>query len=392
MSRPHLFALSVIALLLVNGLAAAETGTPDVSEDPAKPKLDFYGYLKLDAAFDTALVDTGNFARWVESPDVFESHSHFNLTARQTRLGLRFTGRRTERFRLAGKVEIDFYGGGDENKNRLQMRHGFVELTWPQRGHSVIAGQTSDLISPLVPSTINYTVAWWVGNIGYRRPQVRFTHRATNASGSGFVAAVAATRTIGDDFGLEPGDSGADSGVPSIQGRVGYGWKQGDDRKAELGLWGHWGEEHLHRDVSPVDAKLDSWSLGFDLKLPLGERVTLQAEGWTGANLDDYFGGIGQGINFDSLEEIESAGGWVAVDFKPQDDLTLSLGAGIDDPDDEDLEGGSRSKNVAVWGNMVYSILPELALGIELSYWDTDYNTFASGDAGRLQTALIYRF
>jgi hypothetical protein len=75
----------------------------------------------------------------------------------------------------SGKLEIDFYGGGPENKNLPMMRHAFMKLDWPKRGFSILAGQTSDVISPLVPSTVNYSVAWWVGDIGYRRPQLRLT-------------------------------------------------------------------------------------------------------------------------------------------------------------------------------------------------------------------------
>ena len=40
---------------------------------------------------------------------------------------------------------------------------------------TILGGQTWDVISPLNPRSLNYSVYWWAGNIGYRRPQVRLT-------------------------------------------------------------------------------------------------------------------------------------------------------------------------------------------------------------------------
>ena len=36
-----------------------------------------------------------------------------------------------------------------------------------------MAGQNWDLMSPLLPSTVNYSVGWAGGNIGFRRMQLR---------------------------------------------------------------------------------------------------------------------------------------------------------------------------------------------------------------------------
>ena len=99
----------------------------------------------------------------------------------------------------ARAVEIDFYGsGGTENKAKLQLRHAYMKLDWPADDLSVIAGQTSDVFSPLNPSTLNYTVLWDAGNIGYRRPQIRLG----DVGGSGdtkVTFAAAATRPIGGE-------------------------------------------------------------------------------------------------------------------------------------------------------------------------------------------------
>ncbi len=100
----------------------------------------------------------------------------FNLTANQTRLGFKIAGPASETMKASGKIEFDLFGNyASENKAKLQMRHAYMTLLWPQTDLSLIVGQTWDVISPLNPNTLNYSVLWDVGNVGYRRPQIRLT-------------------------------------------------------------------------------------------------------------------------------------------------------------------------------------------------------------------------
>ena len=41
----------------------------------------------------------------------------------------------------------------------------------------------------------------------------------------------------------------------------------------------------------------NTWSINADYEVPLTKRLTLKGEWFLGSNLDDFFGGIGQGIN-----------------------------------------------------------------------------------------------
>ncbi|MHC4751100.1 MAG: DcaP family trimeric outer membrane transporter, partial [Planctomycetota bacterium] len=145
---------------------AAETQTPK----PVWSNLDIqlYGYLKLDAAYDTSRTDNGNYAKWVEPENNNKNDDQFNMTANQSRFGMKITGPENDLMSTSGRVEADFYGGGEENKPKLMLRHAYMKLDWPVDRFNIIAGQTSDVISPLFPSTVNYSVGWWTGNIGYR--------------------------------------------------------------------------------------------------------------------------------------------------------------------------------------------------------------------------------
>ena len=157
--------------------AVNDPGTldPEVERPTFWSKLEheWYGYVKLDVAYDGSRTSPGEFAKWAvpEPPD-----DEVTITLNETRLGLKLKapGDRT-RFRAGGRVEVDLYGHVDDPDPRI--RHAFLHFSWPEADFDIIVGQTSDVISPLYPSTLNYTVAWWAGNIGFRRPQIRATRR-----------------------------------------------------------------------------------------------------------------------------------------------------------------------------------------------------------------------
>ena len=144
--------------------SAVAAGPPEPQEPPTEDsegtateetslEVRWYGYLKLDSSWDESLIDPGNFARWVTSPSMVQEHPHFNMTARQSRLGVDLEHADGDGAPIRAKIEIDFYGGGAENKNRPQLRHAYFDLTWPNRGWTLSAGQTADVISPLSPPT-----------------------------------------------------------------------------------------------------------------------------------------------------------------------------------------------------------------------------------------------
>ncbi len=372
---------------------------PVATDEPAQeeePKIKFtpYGYIKVDASWDSAPVSVGNFARWVESSESFPDDSNFSLTARQTRLGLRVAGGGSDNFVASGRVEVDFYGGGAENKNLLMLRHAYAELNWQDRDLVLLGGQTSDVISPLVPTTLNYTVAWWVGNIGYRHPQIRVTKGFDVGLDSRLTLIAAAVRTVADDLSpAEPGDAGSHAGMPAIQGRVGYAWSMADNRAA-VGFSGHWGRENPHflEEPEPGAVNFDSWSANVDFTFPLTDRVTLKGELFTGLNLDDFFGGIGQGVNLAKKEAIKTSGGWASVEFHPNDQVLTSVGYGLEDPSDEFIRNKGRTKNSSVWANFIWDVTSHVRTGVELSYWRTHYKTLDLGEAFRIQYSLIYSF
>lgn len=388
--------------------ALATKGIPVDVKPGAKPvtsafDIKLYGYVKLDAAHDDSRVNVGNFARWVETESVLRNDRHFSLTANQTRLGMDILGPATGLFKTSGKVEIDFYGAGaGENKPDPMLRHAYVNIEHPGARASLLAGQTFDIISPLAPTTVNYSVGWWQGNVGYRRPQLRLTKifgltdKVDLKLEGGISRTITGRRFVFKDAN-DP-DTGADAGFPTCAGRISLTFPVGEKRQATVGFSGHYGGEEIHATNLVSSTDFETWSMNVDLRLPLTSWLLLQAEGFIGQNFDSHLGGIGQGINTTTMDEIRTIGGWAALTWMPAAKWQFNLGAGVDDPRDRDLTGSPdptkdpRSKNWFLFGNCFYSLTPELQLALELAYLRTSYLTLDAGEAWREQFAVIYKF
>lgn len=382
--------LAQIKAVLGERAPAAVTGKKPIT---SALDLELYGYIKLDAAYDDSRTSVGNYARWAESEVVRRNDDQFSMTANQTRLGLRLKGPDMPNVKTTGLLEIDFYGAGAaENKPEPMLRHAYVTALWPDYHFSLLAGQTADIISPLFMPTINYTVGWWQGNIGYRRPQIRLTEELPLSQTSNLKLDFGATRTITDRRLLASDPiSGDDAGFPTLQGRLGLTFPAGAGKPAAIGISGHWGQEEQH-ETGTEDHHTQTWSVNLDAKVPVTRWLTLQGEAFLGQNLDAYNGGIGQGVTTNNLHAIRTRGGWVAATIEPSLKWQFNLGTGCEDTRNGDLLDKMRSFNAVVFGNGQYFITPNLSLGLEVSYLHTDFKGQADGDNWREQFTVIYKF
>ncbi|MBE0534269.1 MAG: hypothetical protein IH624_01270 [Phycisphaerae bacterium] len=357
--------------------------------------VELYGYIKLDGSYDTSRTNPGNYVTWVDSEATNKDDDEFNVTANQTRLGLKIRGPQGDGLNLSGNVEVDFYGtGAAENKAGLLMRHAYMLMDWPEERFSILAGQTWDVFSPLNPNTLNYSVQWYSGNVGYRRPQLRLTKGFMLGDDIDITLAGAIARTIGDSHFMGPAvpEAGEDSGKPVFQARAGLtfpsllGYKN-----TAVGVSGHWGEEEFDTSIAGGHSDVETWSFNVDLSQPVNEWLTINGELFTGANMDAYMGGIGQGIN-DSGKGIRSKGGWIAASLGPWDKWAFNVGLGIDDVNRDDADANDRTYNRSIFGNVLYSINKNTQVGFELTRWDTKRKGQPDADNLRAQMSLIYKF
>ncbi|MCX6993266.1 MAG: hypothetical protein NT011_09020 [Kiritimatiellaeota bacterium] len=394
---------SVLAGMAVAGMAAisvsaVEIKIPAPGDSSAAPLLTLkvYGYVKLDAAYDTQKTSAGDALFYVLPKVNGESDNEFNMTARETRLGLELTGPDIANLKTTGKIETDFYGGNTANSPNLRLRLAYLDVAMPS-GTAVRAGQDWETFMTVIPKTVNIAIMADVGALGLRRPQFRVTQDIPIYDKTKLVAKVAAARTIGEDIDGGMQDDGADSGYPSVQYNLCLETPLLTAKATKLSVSGHWGNETVDSTVSNVVVDTDvkdyiTWSVIGSLYLPLHQNVALQGTIWQGENLDTYYGGIGQGINKTLQKGIGAKGGYVQLITDLTDRLNWNLAYGIDNPNSQDLSNGNRSKNQAVLTSVNYKITSAVTAAFEYYYMTTSYKGQSAASDNRFQGAMIYRF
>jgi hypothetical protein len=335
-------------------------------------------------------------------PDDDES---FAVTATATRIGLNFDGPEFADGKIRGKLEVDFDElsgfGGDVVAHRIRMRHAYAELVYDD--WSLLAGQTWDIIAPRIPYMLDCVVLWGTGNVGYRRPQLRLTKwwDLDGAKLTGQASINHQDRSLNDNF---DGDvnllDGVESGWPMGEARLALDTSI-DDMKVSLGVSGLFGQEEVDLPVAPAipttDKDLDVWLVALDGSVwVIPGRLMVQGEIWTGENADNVYAGIVQGIIAEtatSVDTVEAYGGFIHAMLIPRDDVKINVGYGIDKVDNKsDLTTGMRSKNWAVFGNVIYTLVPNFDIGLEVAWHETDWVGVEDGDLLRIQTAFTYKF
>ena len=336
----------------------------------------FGGYIKTDASWDDTRIYPGNYRLWVQPYE--EKNNAFYLTANESRLAFDFWWDQDD-YKTKAYLEFDFYGGGAENKANPMLRHAYVKLdagSW-----QLLFGQTWDIISPLNPKTVNYSVMWTQGNIGYRRPQMRFTYKMKMSEDATLKLDAGVTRNIGIDLDGDDFNDGTDAAVPTFQGRLGFGMPVGEEGKLSIGASSHYGNE---RSADPVTGEIDaidtpSWSINGDLAIKVNKKVAILGEFFYGENLKQYLGGISQGVN-PIGGALPAMGGWGMVQLRANDKMLFNAGYGFDDPDDaewivpDDTETYTlRDWNSEMFANLMYGPTSNVSLMFEAAYMQTKY-------------------
>lgn len=387
----------------------AQTTSPASQADKNEPvrwsqllgegnRIKLYGFLRLDLDFDSQRPNNTQIPFFITSPDASvggTTNGDYSIHPRLTRIGIDYTGPRIAKLgnaKLSGKLETDFENGGSESRQIIRIRHAYLRLDWKET--SLLAGQTWDIVSPLFPIVNNDSLMWNAGNVGDRRPQLRVAYEPKAGRGKfSFAGGVGLTGAIDaldlDNNGFRDGE---ESGVPDVQGRVGYSHPLGaKDRIASLGFSGFYGYLRTSRPIAGR-TKFHAQLLNFDFTLPLSSRLSLRGEGWWGRNMSDVRGGAGQAINLATGREIRGRGAWSEAGIKVSRYLSLNPGFTTDDPVDADLPAGGRTRNRAFY--LANRITPggNFLIGADYLRWQTTYRGLQRGTDNRVNIFFQYNF
>lgn len=356
-------------------------------------RLGFYGFVRLDAIFDDSRPNSFQSPLFVqpEGPgSSLEDAENLTLHPRLTRFGMNFAGPQVAALgqgKLSGRLEIDFQNGGRESRPISRFRHAYLETSW--QASSLLLGQTFDVISPLFPNVNADTLMWNAGNLGDRRPLVRYRRRLPNGRLS-FDGAAGLTGAVdAQDLDADEVRDGEAAAVPHLQARIGIQSHEKD--RWSLGVWGHAGRMET---TAPVGGKthFDSSSFGLDYRYALGERIDLQGEVWTGEGLGDFRGGVGQSINVQTGELISSSGGWLEIGAELGRSYALFAGYTVDDPDDDDVPQRGRTQNRAWYLAQRLRFGKPFLVGLEYLRWTTEHQGLPAGVDNRFNLFVTYNF
>ncbi len=359
-----------------------------------------YGILWGNMVGATARTTPGSYTLYVPSAED-QGEGQFVVDGRTTRMGLDVAGPRLWLFncaRVGGRVEFDFQGNfsSTENRGGVLLRHAYAELKNDE--FRLLLGQTWDVVSPLVPGTIMYSVCWDGGNIGYRRGQLRGERYLAFSDTFLLTLQGSLNQNIVSDFVTDPLVRSEAAGWPLIEGRtaVTLGPRGGYHKPITFGVSGHIGEQGFDvldagGQILVDDVRRRTWSLNVDVNTPITDRLGFKGEFFTGENLSTFLGGIGQGINTTTRRTIRSTGGWLETYYYLGPSLHTHVGYGLDDPFNTDITTG-RTYNQFCFGNLIYDVTKKFQLGFEVSSWKTLYATKQPGKSLRFEFAAKYGF
>jgi hypothetical protein len=323
---------------------------PAAAEVNSKLNMDIYGFVKTDFIYSDHGTTTNEYRTYAASG---RKDSAFRASARGTRFGVNLSSGA----HVSGKIEADFYGLTDSLTGTpglvsdLRLRHAYVTV---KTGKSeILAGQTYYPITADIPETLNDYMLGNSGNLYYRAPQLRYTYSPIKKLRL-IAAVVRPTSKLTDAEGTH-------SSLPGVQGKV-----EGELGKVKLSLAGAAGvwKSTVTQQTGDVSAVVAAFNV------PLAP-FTIYGEVWTGRNLYDFQGDIGNSGYGDKAVPVK--GGYLDLKYKRSETLWFNLVYGVDDPDNSRVLAKGKTRNSTLFANAIVRLYDSVETGLEVSSLNTEY-------------------
>jgi hypothetical protein len=138
--------------------------------------------------------------------------------------------------------------------------------------------------------------------------------------------------------------------------------------------------------------RFDAQGTNLDYTLPLSQRVSWRGELWSGHNMSDMRGGIGQGFNATLGRLIRARGGWSELSLKVTRRWSVVPGVTVDDPNAADLSKGNRSRNMAYYVGNRLALDKAFLIGLDYLRWKTSYAGSYTAVDNRVDLFFQYGF
>ena len=351
-----------------------------------------YGWVQVDAAYDTTRTSFGDLFFMIQPETaVGAGKKELSTSARGTRFGINIIAPENNGRKVTGRIEGDFVDDLAPNKYTPRLRLAYMEIAWGD-GWSVRLGQDWDTYVNFHPDTVDASILAFQGHTYARHPQVRLTKETRLGEQTSLTAKIA----------LQHGRNGSDvdddkqpdefaAAVPNVHASLVLKTRLLSERQSVFTISGAYGQEKVGESVAHPGT-YRSWLFHGGMQLPLSKSFTVSGEGWTGENVDNYNGGIGQGINITQGTEISARGGWVQAVWSPVNLIRTGAGLGVDDPEEADLSGDARTFNGRLFANIFFRVTDKVTLGLEYSRIRTDYALTSDMQNHRVHFNAMYVF
>jgi len=401
-------ALLTCALVAAGLLAAAPSRPATAAEPPAGgirlangATLTLYGGVDMLTYYDTTSPAISDWLAFVYPEGTTQGdEDSFSMAVRASKVGMKvrkpgFVGS----LALNAQIEADFVGGFSTGSTvpyspLMRMKQAWVSLDGEHL--SLLMGQSFGIFGGLFPSAGSWMALGTSGNPWIRLPQVRLTYKR-----GGLIAQVSANRPMAANVvaGGTQDDiisDGERSNLPFVMGRLGYAAELGPVRVSTAAS-GVFGREKIITEASEAgpasDTELDVWMAVYELSVST-RYVDLSGEVFSGRNLNTFYGGIIQGVNMGGDEPVgvRSKGGWAQVRVKPTDAWFFNLGAGMDDPEDDDLGATGRTRNQSYYLNVNRKIGAGMQVMLEGSRTTTEHGDLGDNTNDRVLARVRFSF
>ena len=401
-----------------SALPQAPAGRPETTAAPppvtsqSRVPVTVYGNILLNAFVDTSLNNIEDIPLFAgkKGSDPFPNDKSFAMTARQSRLGLRYQGPDVLGAKVSGQVEVDFFGGKAALANGISMdilrlRLALGRLDWTN--FSLVAGQDWSIFAPLNPTSFaSYAIPAMSasGNPWIRSPQIRAEMRHDLSERTKLQWQIAATDPNVGDYQTtqflttrSPG-IGERGRLPALDSHLGF-TDTVNGRDFALGVSAHYdrgkdiGTIGLLNVVRPVD----SWGVALDWSLPVSKYFALTGEAYEGRALGIFSVAAGESVGVVGTagqHGVLSRGGWAQAQFNLNPKWQVNLAYGIDRPEASELPLGNRDRNQTYMGNLMYKVSSSVTFAWEYRRFLTDFrNQLAADERGdQANLAVVYSF
>ncbi len=449
--------LTVFCVALFSiGLSAQEVKPPEklMIYQGEEWKAQLYGFVKVDSVYNDSNVLAADSPLWVfseeASKDVARKNGSLNITARASRLGFYIWGPKALGAETMARFEFDFWGGLPDagasiRQSEMRLRLAYIKLTWPTKTY-FLAGNDWMLGTPLyvAPDMLAFIPLAGAGLLFMREPQIAIGQtigpkefnvtidasiaraQGNDGKGTDYTKDSSAdyfnsgSRSTSSDNQLDTPGTGEAAERPSYKARITFRIEPDPMFSFLFGGSGEYMiEKHALKTAGGLETvaanntddeyqttNVKSWyGQGFaSLKI---DFIKISGHYMQGANIDTYFGGIGQGIHKRHWGEanakivpVESYGGWseLWIDLRNFDvPLTFSFGEGMERVKKSTIAIGGRTQNTVTWGNFWWYLNKQYRLGVEVAKMETKYDYGAAssdytGDNWKVQSTIQYSF